>query len=664
MNLPFAFGSTLLLSLFSYFVTALFKPPTRAGVILALYLSAFAQIVLVAQVGGTIHELSNRGFWIVLQSALTMGAGFIWWMQGKSRLTFALPFAFNRSSVRASMRRYPYLWILGVSVFITYAVSFVVILFAVPNEFDAMTYRMARIGYWYQNSSLMPWLTPNLGQTTYPQNAELVRLWSILLRGTDQLAAYSSWISGLVSMVAILGLGNFIGFKKEHTLFAAFVWTTLPQNILQLTSHQVDMVVAACVLSVMYFLYLGIQYKNAPYLILSGIGFGLGFGTKPTIYFLIPGIGLAVLALWLAQPRQRFRYIVVWAIACLAGLLLFGIYVYILNLISTSKWIGSPDFVDSVIREEISRTELFLLNTPRYLYGLVEFTGLPLLIDVLLTTAKNFTALALLRGTPFLGSEFDAFLKTYNPPLEVTTWYGPLGFLLFLPGNLWGLWYAFKRRDYHCLGLAMIPVIFFLLHSMGLYWTPRRARYHVPAVALGAVFLLWPLLYTGKWYRRLKWFSVFLVPIIVANTLLYNGLRPLIGSNAIWTNSRIEQYAIYKPERLAMFEAVETYVPSDGVLGLVFRNHQYEYGFFGAHFERRLLPIRFDASMNSLTELRDTPPTFTAAIPPRIQEAPLPDYLLIQNDYLEHIQDFSEFEMLASLEIGLSLFHWTGSEEH
>lgn len=127
--------------------------------------------------------------------------------------------------------------------------------------------------------------------------------------------------------------------------------------------------------------------------------------------------------------------------------------------------------------------------------------------------------------------------------------------------------------------------------------------------------------------------------------------------------SRIEQQSIYKTDRQEFFEAVERFVPTDAWLGTVFSSNQYEYVFFGKAFNRKLLPIPYDDTILRLTQLREKPPQFFLQTPPRMQNPPTPDYLIIQNVILEQIEDTTGFEELASSEIGLTLFRWTEIEE-
>jgi hypothetical protein len=173
---------------------------------------------------------------------------------------------------------------------------------APPNTWDSLTYHMARCGHWIDNRSVAPYATHTLRQLSSGVVAEFVITRVMLLSGSDRWVNLVHWscfvlcIAGVSAIVAELG-----GSVRSQALAALFA-ATLPMAILQATSTQNDLVVAAFLVSAAYFGLLScrVGFQSS---VLFGLAtsVGLAAGTKGTAFLLGPP-----LLVWvgLVAPQQ------------------------------------------------------------------------------------------------------------------------------------------------------------------------------------------------------------------------------------------------------------------------------------------------------------------------------------------------------------------------
>ena len=70
-------------------------------------------------------------------------------------------------------------------------------------------------------------------------------MWNILFAGTDRAAGLVQWTAGVVSIPGVMVLARAMGRTKPQSLFAGLLWATFPQVLLQSTTTQNDLTVAA-----------------------------------------------------------------------------------------------------------------------------------------------------------------------------------------------------------------------------------------------------------------------------------------------------------------------------------------------------------------------------------------------------------------------------------
>lgn len=672
MNWLFLFTSPPLTVAFAAFFTAALRLPSRPARWAALFVLAYANIVLIAQIAGTIYQLGNHAVWIGLQGILAAAGVGVWWRVEKpgSRsvgTTWQVAPVLERAKhisphIRTSIKHCPDLWLLGCGVAAAYFMATIVILVVPPNNWDGMAYRLARVGYWLQHDSFYTWQTDNPRQTSFPQNAEIGLLWTILICGTDQFAGFVQWAAALTSMAVVFGLSRLLGYTRHQSGFAALIWATLPLNFAEATSIQNDLVVGVFFAAAVYFLFLGLQTRRSTSLLVSGIALGLSIGTKSTALLMLPGLGLVVFIFWMRNPPHLTRLLVVWGSACIVGTIVFGSYVYVMNMLAYKRVLGPAAFADSHLSADQSRLDLLATNAPRYLYQLADLTGLPYAASKPFIAAKRTVFTALVDDPAF-----ETHLDFWHWGHEDTAWFGPLGFLVLLPG-LWSgtrsLFFMFRaeatpsqqaaHRHNFRLSLAILFVSFWIVHSAMQEWTPFKGRYYVLAVIAAAPLMTW--LYRPRW-MALRWGCTLLALVVLACSLFFNPRKPVIGANAIWDKSPIERRTLTSQDQAPTIIAVERFVPADGTLGMAVAG-EWVFPYFGAQLNRLLIPLDLTKGFSSLDGLAHSGVTFLVGDVSAIYAGVVPDYLLVNNRLLNHITDTTGYEQLAQSEI-LTLFRRT-----
>jgi hypothetical protein len=178
-----------------------------------------------------------------------------------------------------------------------------------PNTYDSQTYHLPRIEQWAQRGSVDFFPTAIRRQITYPPGAEYLLLHLRLLTGTDALYNLLQWSAGLMCLVMVARLAAQLDVSRRGQLLAALVVGSVPMVVLQSSSTQTDLVVAAWVTCVATFVLDGVGRTPARLpgpgtMLLLGTATGLVAVTKAT-----GGLVAGPLLVWwmLAQLRHGWR---------------------------------------------------------------------------------------------------------------------------------------------------------------------------------------------------------------------------------------------------------------------------------------------------------------------------------------------------------------------
>ncbi len=592
-----AFLSPLLLIGTAFSLGAVLRIRSRLLWAQAVTLMAFALLVLTFHIANLLHALNRLEIILIIQSLLFGASIAVWWRQQKPPLfpNLLLPFE------KPAWNDLPYLVILlGVMLSVGFAA---VLAYTVPpNNNDALSIHLARVGMWRQLGTYFPWETAVVWQLTFPVNAQLATLWTILLSGSDHFVAFIPWLAGLTGALGVMALARELGFCRIAALTAGLVWLSLPVVQLHLSSVRHDLVSTALLISgVLYFYRWGKEPHQRVWMILSALAIGLVVGTNFSVIFYLPALtGLFLLA-WIFSRTHSLKMLIQWTGTALLFFLLLSSPIYWSNWAHFGSPLGSraEAMTGQTVLKQVSLPQYLALNTTRWLYQMVDTAGLPQPLWGYGIKAKAWLAHTLagswndvIEGTTATYSGHVFSWRRVYLLQEDEAWFGPLGALLMLPGSVWAFWKGWKQRQLLLLApflFLLSALVFGTLFRPG--WTPYDGRYFMPVSALALALL--PFVLENSPGRALwRW----LVAAVVLSSLwmcaTQNPTREVLGERTLWNTSRTFQLTRQAYLTLPMLDLADRSIPLNAVVGIATQKGFYfEYGLFGEHFTRRLIPV-------------------------------------------------------------------------
>jgi 4-amino-4-deoxy-L-arabinose transferase-like glycosyltransferase len=629
---------------FSIFLVSLIRGLTRLGFLFSLYLFFTAQIILCFEIAGLLRVLDQTLIFLILQLSLLVIGTVLWLLQKKPPLFE--PFLGIRSKTilrdsKVFLRKNPILAVFLGGIVIAYVINAALIVIVPPNNTDGFYLHMTRVGYWLQNKSFLPFKTFFNIQVFYPLNAQAQIYWTVLFTRSDMLVGFIQFFAALFSSLAVFGIARLLGFRKTQALFASLLWLSFPQVLFQSTSVQNDLVPAAYLAISLFFL---VQWSktttNHHTILLSALSLALALGTKQTVFFILPGLGIMMLLLAI-KGKQSWRFVKFFWSSFLIFFLLFGSVIYIQNQLVYKNFMGESKTIGAVSNINSSESVLsnFWLNFNRITYDFFDTTGLPPILEGYLHRGKAFVAQRLysfinLPMESSIGSNPSSkitfnFLTRY-PVSEDFVWFGFFAPLLLIPLSIYQGYYAIKKRDPIPIGLLFVScsfILFELLIRPG--WDVNIGRNFT--IAIIPIIAFTATLYQTNVKSKLGTSIIVLLSLfIVFNLLLHNPAKPLVGDNAIWNLPRNEKLALQNGWVLSPLNMVEKKVPGKAVLGIF--GSFFEYPFFGEHFQRTLVPL-------SLKQLQDNSFLNSKAV----------DFILVRHPKSSNLPEKQTWELIDRL---------------
>ncbi len=604
--------SIILLVFSTLFLTARLRLRRSLEFPLAWGLLSFASIVLTFQVANLLHSLDSAALILLLQCLLLVISASIWFLAGKPAL-FPSEIKPGRLLSWFRFRENAALKALLIVVAGVLLLSLVLIFIVPPNNNDALAFHVARIVRWKQQGSYFPWETPFIWQLTFPVNAQLTYLWTLLLSGTDHFIAYIPFFAGVLTSILIYLLSRELGFSRRGAAFAGLIWLTFPVVQLHLTSVRHDLISTWLFVSLVYFFHRWGKEKQRGALILSSLALGLVLGTNFSIAAYLPGFAMLALASFWVY-RYSLKQGLGWVCAAVLAFALLSSPIYVSNQINFGSPVGpdAAEMTSTAVEAEMPRAKYIALTSARWVYQLADLSWLPKSIQLPMTAGKAAVARAI---TAPLGLNLEGDIATLDAHVfswdrlyqlqEDEAWFGLVGFLLILPTSVIGFVQGLKKKDV----LRIFPFVFYLtaLVTCSLIrpgWTPFDGRYFMPAVAMATAFL--PMWFDGRRTRLwVPWLLVFTAVFSSAMVALFNPAKQIVGGAAVWNMNRIDKLTRQSYSSKEMLYLAGA-IPSGAVVGVAAEASDYqEYGLFGEDFSHRVVnvyPVSLAADENWLGE--------------------------------------------------------------
>ncbi|MCH7878386.1 MAG: glycosyltransferase family 39 protein, partial [candidate division Zixibacteria bacterium] len=161
----------------------------------------------------------------------------------------------------------------------------IIFIYPIPNDYDSMTYHLARIIYWDQQGNLAHFASHDLRQITFPPFAEYALLNARFLMGSDSVTRLIQWFSMVVAMIGVTEITKKLGGNSLQRAMSALLTASIPMGIMQATTTQNDYVLAAWTVCLVVFGLATLQNISNPWSVGAvGVALGLMMLTKGTGY--------------------------------------------------------------------------------------------------------------------------------------------------------------------------------------------------------------------------------------------------------------------------------------------------------------------------------------------------------------------------------------------
>lgn len=485
-----------------------------------------------------------------------------------------------------------------IAIFILLILVFVQGIVYPPNNWDSMTYHLARVTAWIGHQSVDHFPTHILRQLYQPPFAEYFILHINLLSRCDCFSNSVQFIYLIFCLPVILSLLDQAGLSGKYGLLAMVLLFTIPEVILQASSTQNDIVVSFFLLTST--LYAIKSFKESGFLnfLLLGISVGLAMFTKGTAYiFLAPVLlifGIAILIITYKTGKFN-RLVLAFAAAVIA--LSINAPQFTRNYQMAGNFMGVDETETKRYVNEAWGVEFFASNFIRNLSNhlgpnpiskisrkavvkLHQWAGMD--VNDLRTTFPG----KVYKGAP----EFPTHEDTAPNPIHFVL----ILFSLFLIAK--GLIARKRMVDPLLFWLSLALLMQVLLFSAYLKWQPWHSRLHTPLFMLSIPLILYTLKAGVKhlWFQKIIMIALIFYAYLV---VMFNYSRPIVPTRysariSVTDNREIKLFA-NKPFLPEEYKAVSAEIRNSGFknIGLILGHDDWEYPVFRNNYTKVLRPI-------------------------------------------------------------------------
>lgn len=350
-------------------------------------------------------------------------------------------------------------------------------------SWDALYYHLPIVGQIMQSGTIQENSTPSFIQqyiNIFSKNVNLFFLWNIIFLKSDIIVDLSQLFFTLAGVLSVYSMAVKLNIREKYAIYSSLLFFFTPVIILQSTVNYVDVAVSMLFLiAVNFCMYddmrnhtinsagkTDLKKKKIP-ILLSGLATGILLGSKPTgplFFFVISG------AIFIREVIKHFN----------SG-----------NIISTDKKYPLRESAKSYLMYFI--LPAFLIGGYWYIRNWIFYGSPVYYMDVTLFNITLFKGLKKdwVEPAPEIINNLGYLKRLFHVWLERVGYYiydsrlsgfGPVWFILFLPGIVFSFGYAALKKKHDFLFISMVLVVAFIAHPRN--WTTRYVAF---AVGLGAV---------------------------------------------------------------------------------------------------------------------------------------------------------------------------------
>jgi hypothetical protein len=493
--------------------------------------------------------------------------------------------------------------------------NLILVIFTVPNEWDSMTGHLNRAIRYIQHGTMAHFGGTNWNMDTYPKSLTSIQIYSYLITGkTENAFKIIHHLSYYITILAVFGIAQRIGRNLSASLFCGLAYAMFLDFLMQAITTETDIVLAAYLSTLLYFLFTYYNTRDNRYLYLSGLTFGIVFGHKATFALLLPSVFVVMIYTVFLAPdfkiffNRTLRLGITIVIAVCIYMLPTG---YVKNMQVFGHPIGPPTALKHQSIERFGTVKNGLKqgtrNVIRYGYDFFNLDGirnaqwgydLNTTIRKPIVYLEDKLSLRLDEETQYaiVPFTFQRRFDYYN----ANPYWGVFGFALILPIIFLVFVRVIWSRVHWFLALA------FLLHyfaiSFSAVYDPFKGRYFIETGLFGVLFLL--LLFSHHRLsiikpRRQVWKAyvglVVVLACVSAVMSVYLNVRclpfPAYGHQSALTMDRIAYQTFARPDITAAYQKYDSIVPANATVALATINDDFEYPLYGKDLSRRLISI-------------------------------------------------------------------------
>lgn len=592
----------------SILISSILKIQSKIANLLSVYLFSISNAILTCTIAGFFYQLNNKLFFTLIHGLILTITTIYWIMKRKPKLITRDHFFL---SIKQFLQRiFKTREILFFFVVVCFSILFQVVLIYVmpPNSHDSMTTHLSRIGYWLQNGTYFPFTIHNIRDIYYPVNPAFQVLWTVVFTGNDTFVEASQFTAMLICSISVYGISRLLNRSPKSAIFNSLLFLSYPIILMQSTTAQTDLVVAALISCAFYFLILGFKQEQNKFLSISGLGIALALGSKQTAFFILPGYLILFFFLWLKKRKEMPKAIQHFLIFTLLFFLIFGSLTYIINLVHFKGFFGLPGSVES--ESNFSNIQDILkilkLNPLRLTYNAIDPSGLTYPLKNYFIKAKSIlfsktlNALNIELESNALALNEHQFQYLTVPHLtEDEAWYGPLGFFLMALALIAGFIRGIQKKDIVRLGLVFTFLVYaFCIVIFRPGWDPYQGRYFLSVAVL--VTPLINIYFSENKLLHITRLGMVIVAIsIIITTHFLNEAKPVaifennpsLIRETIWNMDRIDKMTVQNRSLRYPIRAISSRIPEGSVTGLCIDSGVWDYPFFKSDFSQKIVPI-------------------------------------------------------------------------
>jgi hypothetical protein len=189
--------------------------------------------------------------------------------------------------------RVKYFILMPASFFIVpyYILLFLIMVTNAPSTWDSLTYHMARVVHWLNNSSVAYYFTSIDRQNEMTPGAEYLILFFQILTKDDILAGFPQFFSFLLVPFSLYYLLRVFKVHREFIPFLILIALSTPMGVLQATTTQNDLVASIMVMAIII-AFIKLSFSPLNYIkhgefALMGACLGAGYMVKPTSWLVV-----------------------------------------------------------------------------------------------------------------------------------------------------------------------------------------------------------------------------------------------------------------------------------------------------------------------------------------------------------------------------------------